>query len=46
VDDGELAQIARQGHAGGEIQEALDAVVARHLGLSPAARRTLRGSLG
>jgi hypothetical protein len=45
LDDGELAQICRQGRAGLEIQEALDAVVARHLRLSPAAQRILRGSL-
>ena len=45
LDDGELAQISRQGHAGLDMQEALDAAVARHLGLSPAAQRILRGSL-
>jgi hypothetical protein len=41
--DGRLSRIAREGRAGRTVQEELDDIVARHLGLSAAAQIALRG---
>jgi len=41
--DGRLSRIAREGRAGGDVQEELDAIVAQHLGLSASAQNALRG---
>ncbi|HVD33679.1 MAG TPA: hypothetical protein VNC19_08895, partial [Gemmatimonadales bacterium] len=40
--DGRLSRVAREGRAGRAVQEELDDIVARHLGLSAAAQRALR----
>jgi hypothetical protein len=43
--DGELIQLSRAGRSGIDIQDELDAVVAKHLALSSSAQRTLRDLL-
>jgi hypothetical protein len=45
LDDPALAQLAREGRSGREIQEILDAMVAEQLRLSHSAQRILRASL-
>jgi hypothetical protein len=46
LDDARLAEQARAGRSGEEVQATLDALVADHLGLSQSAQRKLRASLG
>jgi hypothetical protein len=46
LDDPALARLASAGRSGEQIQNRLDELVARHLGLSSAERRILRASLG
>jgi hypothetical protein len=46
LDDPRLAELARAGRSGEEVQATLDAVVADHLGLSQSSQRKLGASLG